>query len=150
MKKGHELKIRERLSKSYLQVIFIASISAIVGIIALLVMTRMYNNALNNYGFSQGDIGKAMTAFSGARNEFVRQWDMDEDIISDAKDTYYTRKDSFQQYLDDIESSMVTQAGKDAYNQIVKDLDGYWDLSDQLIEEGSTTDQEISKKSPET
>ncbi len=56
MKKGHELKIRERLSKSYLQVIFIASISAIVGIIALLVMTRMYNNALNNYGrYWEGD-----------------------------------------------------------------------------------------------
>lgn len=147
MKKGHELKIRERLSKSYLQVIFIASISAIVGIIALLVMTRMYNNALNNYGFSQGDIGKAMTAFSGARSEVrAAVGYMDEDIISDAKDTYYTRKDSFQQYLDDIESSMVTQAGKDAYNQIVKDLDGYWDLSDQLIEESSTTDQEISKK----
>lgn len=147
MKKGHELKIRERLSKSYLQVIFIASISAIVGIIALLVMTRMYNNALNNYGFSQGDIGKAMTAFSGARSEVrAAVGYMDEDSISDAKDTYYTRKDSFQQYLDDIESSMVTQAGKDAYNQIVKDLDGYWDLSDQLIEEGSTTDQEISKK----
>lgn len=147
MKKGHELKIRERLSKSYLQVIFIASISAIVGIIALLVMTRMYNNALNNYGFSQGDIEKAMTAFSGARSEVrAAVGYMDEDIISDAKDTYYTRKDSFQQYLDDIESSMVTQAGKDAYNQIVKDLDGYWDLSDQLIEEGSTTDQEISKK----
>lgn len=147
MKKGHELKIRERLSKSYLQVIFIASISAIVGIIALLVMTRMYNNALNNYGFSQGDIGKAMTAFSGARSEVrAAVGYMDEDIISDVKDTYYTRKDSFQQYLDDIESSMVTQAGKDAYNQIVKDLDGYWDLSDQLIEEGSTTDQEISKK----
>ena len=147
MKKGHELKIRERLSKSYLQVIFIASISAIVGIIALLVMTRMYNNALNNYGFSQGDIGTAMTAFSGARSEVrAAVGYMDEDIISDAKDTYYTRKDSFQQYLDDIESSMVTQAGKDAYNQIVKDLDGYWDLSDQLIEEGSTTDQEISKK----
>lgn len=147
MKKGHELKIRERLSKSYLQVIFIASISAIVGIIALLVMTRMYNNALNNYGFSQGDIGKAMTALSGARSEVrAAVGYMDEDIISDAKDTYYTRKDSFQQYLDDIESSMVTQAGKDAYNQIVKDLDGYWDLSDQLIEEGSTTDQEISKK----
>lgn len=147
MKKGHELKIRERLSKSYLQVIFIASISAIVGIIALLVMTRMYNDALNNYGFSQGDIGKAMTAFSGARSEVrAAVGYTDEDIISDAKDTYYTRKDSFQQYLDDIESSMVTQAGKDAYNQIVKDLDGYWDLSDQLIEEGSTTDQEISKK----
>lgn len=58
MKKGHELKIRERLSKSYLQVIFIASISAIVGIIALLVMTRMYNNALNNYGFLREILGR--------------------------------------------------------------------------------------------
>ena len=38
MKKGHELKIRERLSKSYLQVIFIASISAIVGIIGALIV----------------------------------------------------------------------------------------------------------------
>ena len=54
MKKGHDLKIREKLSKSYMQVIFIASISAIVGIGALLIMTRMYNNALTNYGFSSG------------------------------------------------------------------------------------------------
>lgn len=147
MKKGYELKIRERLSKSYMQVIAIASISAVVGIIALLVMTRMYNSALNNYGFSQGDIGKAMTAFSGARSEVrAAVGYTDEDIISDAKDTYNTRKETFQQYFADIESSMVTQAGKDAYNQVVKDLDGYWDLSDQLIEEGSTTDQEISKK----
>lgn len=58
MKKGHELKIRERLSKSYLQVIFIASISAIVGIIALLVMTRMYNNALNNYDSLREILGR--------------------------------------------------------------------------------------------
>lgn len=69
MKKGHELKIRERLSKSFMQVIAIASISAVVGIIALLAMTRMYNNALTNYGFSQGDIGKAMTAFAEARSD---------------------------------------------------------------------------------
>lgn len=38
MKKGHDLKIREKLSKSYMHVIFIASISAIVGIGALLIM----------------------------------------------------------------------------------------------------------------
>ncbi len=54
MKKGQDLKIREKLSKSYMQVIFIASISAIVGIGALLIMTRMYNHALTNYGFSPG------------------------------------------------------------------------------------------------
>ena len=67
-----------------------------------------------------------MTAFSGARSEVrAAVGYMDEDIISDAKDTYYTRKDSFQQYLDDIESSMLTQAGKDAYNQILQIIVNY-------------------------
>lgn len=147
MKKGHELKIRERLSKSYMQVIAIASISAVIGIIALLVMTRMYNNALNNYGFSQGDIGKAMTVFAEARSDLRGAIGYsEEDIIKELKDDYYAKKDAFNGYLADIQSKMVTKAGKDAYNQIVTDLDGYWDLSDELIEAGSTTDQAKSKE----
>lgn len=147
MKKGHELKIRERLSKSYLQVIFIASISAIVGIIALLVMTRMYNNALNNYGFSQGDIGKAMTVFAEARSDLRGVIGYDEEsIIKDLKEDYYVKQDSFNTYLAEVEKSMVTKAGRDAYNHILADLDGYWELSDELIELGATTDEASSKE----
>ena len=147
MKKGHELKIRERLSKSYLQVIFIASISAIVGIIALLVMTRMYNNALTNYGFSQGDIGKAMTVFADARSNLrgAIGYD-DEGIIKELKEDYYVKQDSFNTYLTEVEKSMVTKAGRDAYNQILADLDGYWELSDELIELGAATDEASRKE----
>lgn len=147
MKKGHDLKIREKLSKSYLQVIFIASISAIVGIIALLVMTRMYNNALNNYGFSQGDIGKAMTVFADARSDLRGAIGYDEEgIVKDLKEDYYVKQDSFNTYLADVEKSMVTKAGRDAYNQLLADLDGYWELSDELIEIGATTDETGSKE----
>ncbi len=147
MDKNQKLRIRERLSRNFMKVIAIASSSAVIGIIALLVMTRMYNNALNNYGFSQGDIGKAMTAFSGARSELRAAIGYtDEDIISDAKDTYYTRKESFQTYMDTVSQSMVTKDGKAAYNQVIADLENYWELSDELLEEGSTTDAEISKK----
>ena len=147
MKKGHDLKIREKLSKSYLQVIFIASISAIVGIIALLVMTRMYNNALNNYGFSQGDIGKAMTVFADARSDLRGAIGYDEEgIVKDLKEDYYVKQDSFNTYLADVEKSMVTKAGRDAYNQLLADLDGYWELSDELIEIGATTDEAGSKE----
>ena len=147
MKKGHDLKIREKLSKSYLQVIFIASISAIVGIGALLIMTRMYNNALTNYGFSQGDIGKAMTAFADARSDLrgAIGYD-DEGIIKELKEDYYVKQDSFNTYLAEVEKSMVTKAGRDAYNQILADLDGYWELSDELIELGGTTDEASSKE----
>lgn len=147
MKKGHELKIRERLSKSFMQVIAIASISAVVGIIALLAMTRMYNNALTNYGFSQGDIGKAMTAFAEARSDLRGAIGYTEEgIVKELKEDYYAKQDAFNTYLADIEKSMVTQAGKDAYNQVVADLDGYWDVSDEMIEAGATTDAAKSKE----
>ena len=150
MKKGHDLKIREKLSKSYLQVIFIASISAIVGIGALLIMTRMYNNALTNYGFSQGDIGKAMTVFADARSDLRGAVGYDEEgIIKDLKEDYYVKQDSFNTYLAEVEKSMVTKAGRDAYNQILADLDGYWELSDELIEIGATTDEADSKEAQE-
>lgn len=147
MKKGHDLKIHEKLSKSYMQVIFIASISAIVGIGALLIMTRMYNNALTNYGFSQGDIGKAMTVFADARSDLRGAIGYDEEgIIKDLKEDYYVKQDSFNTYLAEVEKSMVTKAGRDAYNQILADLDGYWELSDELIENGATTDEAGSKE----
>lgn len=147
MKKNHDLKIREKLSKSYLQVVFIASISAIVGIGALLIMTRMYNNALTNYGFSQGDIGKAMTVFADARSDLRGAIGYDEEgIIKELKEDYYVKQDSFNTYLAEIEKSMVTKATRDAYNQILADLDGYWELSDEMIETGATTDEASSKE----
>ena len=147
MKKGQDLKIREKLSKSYLQVIFIASISAIVGIGALLIMTRMYNNALTNYGFSQGDIGKAMTVFADARSDLRGAVGYDEEgIVKELKEDYYVKQDSFNTYLAEVEKSMVTKAGRDVYNQILADLDGYWELSDELIEIGATTDEAGSKE----
>ena len=147
MKKGQDLKIREKLSKSYLQVVFIASISAIVGIGALLIMTRMYNNALTNYGFSQGDIGKAMTVFADARSDLRGAIAYDEEgIIKELKEDYYVKQDSFNTYLAEIEKSMVTKATRDAYNQILADLDGYWELSDEMIETGATTDEASSKE----
>lgn len=147
MKKGQDLKIREKLSKSYLQVVFIASISAIVGIGALLIMTRMYNNALTNYGFSQGDIGKAMTVFADARSDLRGAIGYDEEgIIKELKEDYYVKQDSFNTYLAEIEKSMVTKATRDAYNQILADLDGYWELSDEMIETGATTDEAGSKE----
>ena len=147
MKKGQDLKIREKLSKSYLQVVFIASISAIVGIGALLIMTRMYNNALTNYGFSQGDIGKAMTVFADARSDLRGAIGYDEEgIIKELKEDYYVKQDSFNTYLAEIEKNMVTKATRDAYIQILADLDGYWELSDEMIETGATTDEASSKE----
>ena len=39
-----------------------------IGAITLFYTTRQYNAALENYGFSQGDIGKAMISFADMRS----------------------------------------------------------------------------------
>lgn len=147
MKKNHDLKIREKLSKSYQQVIFIASISAIVGICALLIMSSMYNNALTNYGFAQGDIGQAMAAFADARSDLRGAIGYDnEDVIKDEKEDYYVKQDLFNTYLDEMAKTLATKVERDTYNQILADLDGYWELSDEIVETGAKTDEASSKE----
>lgn len=53
------LKIRNRLGKAFRIIVTTCSIAAVLGVVMLIVTMTLYKNALNNYGFSQGDIGKA-------------------------------------------------------------------------------------------
>ena len=62
------LRIKERLTKAFVMVAAITAIGAVVGLAAMLVMSNRYSSALVNYGFSQGDIGKAMITFANMTN----------------------------------------------------------------------------------
>ena len=88
-----------------------------------------------------------MAVFAGARSDLRGAVGYDEEsIIKELKEDYYVKQDSFNTYLAEVEKSMVTKAGRDAYNQLLADLDGYWELSDELIEIGATTDEAGSKE----
>lgn len=92
---GKNLRIRERLSKSYFFVIGITSISAIVGLIALIIMSSMYDTTLNDYGFSMADIGKSMTVLSETRSNMRAAIGYsDTEIIENTKNAYYEKKGS--------------------------------------------------------
>ena len=52
-------KIKKKIMTSFIVVIVLMSIGTTLGAITLFYTTRQYNAALENYGFSQGDIGKA-------------------------------------------------------------------------------------------
>ena len=49
-------KIRKKIMTSFIVVIVLMSIGTTLGAITLFYTTRQYNAALENYGFSQGDI----------------------------------------------------------------------------------------------
>lgn len=63
------VRIKERLTKAFVMVAAITAIGAVVGLAAMLVMSNRYSSALVNYGFSQGDIGKAMITHLPTRDQ---------------------------------------------------------------------------------
>lgn len=137
--------IRSRLNKSFAIIAAICSAGLIACGIALFVISTQYHSALENYGFSQGDIGKAMTSFAEARSSLravIGYTDMDE--ITSEKNTYETKKSAFESYMSDVEARMVTKEGKQSYQDAQTALNGYWTLADAIAQQGATTDNGAS------
>lgn len=134
--------IRKRLNKSFAMISLVCSIGLVICGISLFVISSQYHNALTNYGFAQGDIGKAMTTFSETRSALraVIGYD-DESEINSEKKKYETKKKAFEGFMQDIESKMMTKAGKEAYQQAESALNGYWTKADAILQQGSTTDK---------
>lgn len=143
-------RIRARMTSSFIAITVITSVAAVIGVIAMLVMTTQYKNALQNYGFSQGDIGKAMVMFAETRSSLRAAVGYNtQEEIDDATKNYDTNKEKFTKYLADIEEHMVAKAGKDAYQNINDALKDYWTLSDDILQEGAVTDDALSLKAQE-
>ena len=126
--------IRKRLSKGFSLITRVCCIALVLcdiaifamSSLAMLVVGNRYDYALNNYGFSQGDIGKAMVTFSEARSSLraVISYKSTTEINSEKKE-YQTKKQLFDTYLSEVEKSMVTKEGKESYANIVSKLDDY-------------------------
>lgn len=135
MQKFKNMKIKKRLNKGFQMVTGIATIAAVLGIIAMLVASNRYEYAMENYGFSQGDIGNAMATFSDTRSALraVVGYD-EEDMIEAQVQQHDQKKEAFETYLKEIESSVVFPQARDAYDTLAADLDGYWDIDAKVLE----------------
>lgn len=139
------LKIKERLTKSFRVVTVLSAVAAVIGVIVLMVVMTQYENALKDYGFSQGDVGKAMIVFADARSA-VRGaigYD-DEDAIASMSDTYYTKKNAFDGYWETVAGTLTEESEIAYYNAIETELDGYWSALEQALATGATPETEQS------
>lgn len=139
------MKINERLKKSFTMVSLLASIAGVIGAIMLLVVTNQYEDALVNYGFSQGDIGKAMIVFTDIRSATRGAIGYsDEELIESLIQTHADKKVAFNDYWETVKNTLSTDEELAAYNDISNHLEEYWELDQQAIDIGSTTDTEAS------
>lgn len=139
--KFRAMRIKKRLTTGFVMVSMITSIAALVGIIAMIVISIIYDNAMVNYGFSQGDIGNTMVAFAESRSSLraVIGYD-DNNIMNIQLRVHDEQKAAFEECLAEVEKYMVTDAGHESYNQILADLEGYWELDAEILELGTSKD----------
>lgn len=133
--------IRKRLSKGFSLITRVCCIALVLCDIAIFAMSSLYEHGMSNYGFSQGDIAKAMVTFSEARSSLraVISYKSTTEINSEKKE-YQTKKQLFDTFLSEVEKSMVTKEGKESYANIVSKLDDYWNTSDSILKVASTSD----------
>lgn len=141
-----KMRMEKRLTVSFLIVAFLATLAALMGILVIIYTSNQYQYALTNYGFSQGDIGNTMVAFSETRSSTRAIIGYTDDTtIQEALTDHDKSKSSFAASFSDIEPSLTTDDEKNIYNEIKNSLDAYWKTDSEIIEMGNTTDQKLSK-----
>lgn len=135
--------IEKKLTGSILKVSIIMAAAALLGVIALVVISSRYSSALVNYGFAQGDIGRAMYEFAEARSSLRAAIGFDDEAaIQKAVDTYEECKAAFEKAFDDVENTVVSKEGRTTYDAIKAELPAFWEMADEVVEIGAVTDRE--------
>lgn len=151
MSKWKALSIKNRLKKGFRLTTFVASASGVIAGILMILVSMRYSSALTFYGFSQGDIGKVMVTFSETRSATRALIGYTaSDTLSKMSDTHASKKESFQKYWGELQSSIKTGEEQAIYDDINSKLDSYWSLDDEIGQLGkNATDPETQKEAEE-
>ncbi len=144
---NEQKSIEKKLTKSFFKVASITASVAILGLIALAIISNRYSYALKNYGFAQGDIGKAMFEFADVRSSLRAAIGYDEpDVIAAVVKQHDNHKAAFLTNFAKVEDTIVSQEGRKTYNEIRAELEEYWKLDTEIMNLGATTDLELCKQ----
>ncbi len=143
-------RIQKRLTKSFIVVAVVTAIAAVVGLCVLMYVAKEYSNALHNYGFAQGDIGKAMFELADTRSAMRGVIGYESmDTINDLLEEHDKNKALFEENFAVVEETIVSEDGRVTYDAIKAELDDYWKLESQILELGATEDEELSRQAQE-
>ena len=143
LEKLNGMRIRERLKRAFTLISAMMATVAVVGVIAMVIMSNLYADALVDYGFAQGDVGRAMASFADTRSALRGTIGYEEQSAIDSMVAQHEQcKEEFTTEFAGLEKSMVTEANKKVYKELQEELVDYWALEQQIMDLGATTDQE--------
>lgn len=135
------MKIGKRLIIAFITVAVIASISGVVSIFTTTNIDTNYSHAIINFGFAQGDIGKAMLMIADnkrAVRDIVNCTDQEQ--IDAAKADLKTNSEKYNGYVTAVEKTLTTDQTRALYATAQEALIKYTAKRDEVIKLGDTTD----------
>lgn len=143
LKKLNNMQIKERLTKAFIMIAGILAAVSVVGLVTMIVLSNSYADALTNYGFAQGDTGKAMVTLADTRSALRGTIGYEEqEAIDSMVQQHDETKAEFEQEFANLEKTMVTAANKKIYAELQTELKDYWELEQQILDLGATEDQQ--------
>lgn len=132
-KKWKMLNIQNRLKKGFRFTTVLTALAGVIAIIVLGIMSTQYSDALKYYGFSQGDIGKSMVAFTETRSctrGLIGY--TDPDVLCTLSDDHDAKKESFEKYWSEVGDTVKTKAEAKIYDDVNSKLKDYWKIEKEI------------------
>lgn len=150
IKRLKQMRIQKRLTTSSMITVLLASISSVFALICVIYMVGQYDHVLSYYAFPQGDIGKAIAALADVRSATRGAIGYEEQgLIDQMVATHDAKKEEVFEYIEIIEDTIVTDIGRESYDNIVSTVNAYFEIDEKVITLGATQDVESSKQAQE-
>ncbi|MDD7667684.1 MAG: methyl-accepting chemotaxis protein [Agathobacter sp.] len=127
------MNIQTRLKKGFRFTTILTALAGVLAIIVLGIMSTQYSDALKYYGFSQGDIGKAMVTFTETRSctrGLIGYTDLA--VLCTLSDDHDTKKESFEKYWSEVGDTIKTKAEAKIYDDVNSKLEDYWKIEKEI------------------
>ncbi len=137
------LKVKNRLLTAFLIVVLFSGLAGTIGILLIKTVNREYHAELQDYGFSQGDIGSLGQAFQ-AHRATVLYIIFSEDAAETAKQKENLNKqiEVINEKMQLVQARMKTASEKELYNQLAAKMKNYDEIRSQTIDLTTKSSQE--------
>ncbi|MBE6072436.1 MAG: methyl-accepting chemotaxis protein [Clostridium butyricum] len=142
-----DLPIRKKLFNSFIIMAFMGIIVALIGMFFLVKTNIDYKYAMNNYGFSQGIIGKFGMEINNQRVLLRQVLDVDtEEKINEIINSINESADKTANLLEEVAETNTSEKELAAYNKINEQATKYREVRAKLIELARAHDIEEGTK----
>jgi len=141
------MKLGVKLLVSFILVAVLASVAGIVASTSLRMVDSEYSDALENFGFAQGDIGQAMLKISQTQSDTIKVVSYtDQSSIDESLREITTYQKEYMQLVETVRKTLSDENAQQIFSKIESLTNQYIALRDELLEQGNTIDASRTKQ----